>query len=81
MKQMMTAVALAALILVACVHAQSTTGATCPAVTAPPDSFFEKVRERDRDVAREFYQKYMDVKGLPLRRRKTSKVLDYALHA
>jgi len=37
-----------------------------PPVTAPPDSFFEKVRERDRDAARAFYRKYMDVKGMPV---------------
>jgi hypothetical protein len=35
-------------------------------VTAPPESFFEKVRERDRDVARRFYKKYLDVKGMPV---------------
>jgi hypothetical protein len=35
-----------------------------PAVTAPPESFFEKVRERDREAARGFYKKYLDVKGL-----------------
>jgi len=37
-----------------------------PAVTAPPESFFERVRERDRDAARQFYKKYLDVKGLPV---------------
>jgi hypothetical protein len=37
-----------------------------PAVTAPPGSFFEKVRERDREAARAFYKKYIDVKGLPV---------------
>jgi predicted metalloprotease with PDZ domain len=37
-----------------------------PAVTAPPDSFFDKVRERDRDAARAFYKKYIDVKGMPV---------------
>ena len=37
-----------------------------PEVTAPPDSFFEKVRERDRQAARQFYRKYIDVKGLPV---------------
>jgi dipeptidyl aminopeptidase/acylaminoacyl peptidase len=37
-----------------------------PAVTAPPDSFFDKVRERDRDAARKFYKKYIDVKGMPV---------------
>jgi hypothetical protein len=41
-------------------------GAGVPAVTAPPESFFEKVRERDREAARGFYKKYLDVKGLPV---------------
>jgi predicted metalloprotease with PDZ domain len=35
-----------------------------PVVTAPPESFFEKVRERDREAARKFYKKYLNVKGL-----------------
>ena len=46
--------------------AQPGEGAAYPAVTAPPDSFFQKVRERDRNAAREFYKKYMDVKGMPV---------------
>jgi xylan 1,4-beta-xylosidase len=33
-------------------------------VTAPPESFFDKVRERDRDAARGFYKKHVDVRGL-----------------
>lgn len=37
-----------------------------PAVTAPPDSFYEKVRERDRDAARKFYKKYVSIQGLPV---------------
>ena len=37
-----------------------------PAVTAPPASFFERVRERDRDAARAFYKKYIDVNGMPV---------------
>lgn len=41
-------------------------GAESPPVTSPPDSFFQLVRERDRDVARQFYKKYMDVKGMPV---------------
>jgi hypothetical protein len=46
---------------------RSTTGiADIPSVTAPPDSFFDKVREVDRDTARKFYTKYLDVKGLPV---------------
>jgi dipeptidyl aminopeptidase/acylaminoacyl peptidase len=37
-----------------------------PAVSAPPESFFERVRERDRDAARKFYKKYIDVNGMPV---------------
>ncbi len=37
-----------------------------PAVIVPPESFFASVRERDRDAARTFYKKYIDVKGLPV---------------
>ena len=44
--------------------AQSGAVAARPEVTAPPDSFFEKVRERDRQAARQFYRKCIDVKGL-----------------
>ena len=40
--------------------------AESPEVTAPPESFFEKVRERDRQAARLFYTKYIDVKGMPV---------------
>ena len=39
---------------------------TSGSVTAPPDSFFQKVRERDREAARQFYKKYIEVKGLPV---------------
>lgn len=37
-----------------------------PAVTRPPESFFALVRERDREAARAFYKKYIDVNGLPV---------------
>lgn len=37
-----------------------------PKVTAPPESFFALVRERDRDAARQFYKKYIDVNGMPV---------------
>ncbi len=37
-----------------------------PPVAAPPESFFEKVREKDRDAARAFYKKYLDVQGIPV---------------
>lgn len=39
---------------------------TRPAVTVPPESFFEKIREGDRDAARQFYAKHVDIKGLPV---------------
>jgi hypothetical protein len=35
-------------------------------VTPPPDTFFELVRERYRPKGREFYKKYLNVKGLPV---------------
>jgi len=49
-----------------------------PAVTAPPESFFQKIRERDRDAARAFYTKYLDIKGLPVAA--AAEVADRALH-
>ncbi len=35
-------------------------------MTAPPDTFFTMLRERDRDVARQFYKKYIEVDGMPV---------------
>jgi dipeptidyl aminopeptidase/acylaminoacyl peptidase len=37
-----------------------------PKVTAPPEAFFEKYAERDREAARKFYKKYLDVRGLSI---------------
>jgi dipeptidyl aminopeptidase/acylaminoacyl peptidase len=37
-----------------------------PQVTSPPESFFEKIREKDREVARNFYKKFLDINGLPV---------------
>ena len=48
-----------------------------PAVISPPDSFFALVRERDRDAARQFYKKYIDVGGMPVVA--AAKVADEAL--
>jgi hypothetical protein len=39
---------------------------TPPRITAPPDSFFDHIREQDRADARGFYTKYIDLKGVPL---------------
>jgi hypothetical protein len=36
-----------------------------PKVTVLPESFFGMVREKDRQAARQFYKKYIDVKGMP----------------
>ncbi|MBI5384985.1 MAG: hypothetical protein HZA90_09905 [Verrucomicrobia bacterium] len=48
--------------------AQSQTNAAAdhPPVTAPPEPFFDMVRERDRDAARQFYKKHVEVRGLPV---------------
>jgi len=43
-----------------------TWGAERPPVTAPPESFFQIVSERDREAARKFYGKYTDVDGMPV---------------
>jgi len=49
-----------------CAFAQTDAVGGRPSVTAPSESFFEKVRERDRQLAREFYKKYIDIKGMPV---------------
>lgn len=41
-------------------------GVAAPAVITPPESFFEIVSQRDRDPARKFYKKYIDVNGMPV---------------
>jgi alpha-glucosidase len=47
-------------------YAQTSASADQPAVTAPPESFFQMVSERDREAAQNFYKKYIDVKGMPV---------------
>jgi len=37
-----------------------------PKVTAPPEAFFEKYPDRDRGVARKFYTKHVDVRGVSI---------------
>jgi hypothetical protein len=64
-KQMIVPVAFATLAL-CCVSFAQPGSADAPPVSAPPGSFFEMVRERDRDAARQFYKKYIDVKGMPV---------------
>ncbi len=65
----MGAIALACLMMARVIQAQtssSTASEAPPQVTAPPESFFAHVRERDRDAARKFYTKYIDLKGVAL---------------
>jgi hypothetical protein len=37
-----------------------------PAVQAPPESLFLKYRETDREIAKAFYKKFVDMKGLAI---------------
>lgn len=53
-------------LLLACLVILPLRAAEPPPVIAPPESFFEMVREADREVARGFYKKYIDVKGMPV---------------
>jgi alpha-glucosidase len=55
-----------ALLLLLSIAASFSAETNSPHVTSPPDSFFAKVRERDRDAARRFYKKYLEVDGLPV---------------
>lgn len=57
---------LAVLAVTVAVNASLAADPPCPPVTAPPDSFFNLVREQDRDAARRFYKKYLDVQGMPV---------------
>jgi hypothetical protein len=66
MRYFVLAAALIPLMLSGRSHAQPPADASPLVVTAPPESFFEKVRERDRDAARAFYRKYLDVDGVPV---------------
>src|ERR1041385_884517 len=66
MKPVLKAVALAVLALFARLQAQAAVSVGDPFVTAPPDSFFEMVSPRSRELSRQFYKKYIDVQGLPV---------------
>jgi hypothetical protein len=66
MKQIIVAMVGTLITLYLCAHAETRGKIDYPTVSAPPDSAFELVRETDREVARRFYKKYIDVKGLPV---------------
>jgi alpha-glucosidase len=61
-----TVVAVAFLVFSGVWKAQTDSSLNTPPVTAPPEVFFQLVSERDRDVARQFYRKYIDVNGMPV---------------
>jgi alpha-glucosidase len=67
-KQILTFITLLGAILLAApgTLAQTNSLSEYPPVSALPESFFQMIRERDRDVARQFYKKYLDVKGMPV---------------
>jgi hypothetical protein len=56
---------LAWVVLIAVGRLDGRSGDSTP-VTAPPDTFFAILRERDRDAARKFYNKYIEVDGMPV---------------
>jgi hypothetical protein len=64
--RIITVVLFANLMLGGLVPARAGDFSECPQVAAPPESFFEKVREPDRQAARQFYKKYIDIKGMPV---------------
>lgn len=41
-------------------------GQPAPKVTLPPESFFEKFKDKDQEVARRFYKKHVNAKGLSI---------------
>lgn len=45
---------------------QSAGNEASPRVKSPPESFFAGIPPRDREVARRFYKKYLEINGLPL---------------
>lgn len=69
-KELITFVTAAVLLAGCRTHAPAVVNASGeshnPRVTSPPETFFEMVRQDDRDAARNFYQKYIDVQGMPV---------------
>jgi len=45
---------------------ESATHEESPKVTVPPESFFAEIPAPDRDAARAFYKKYLEIDGVPL---------------
>lgn len=49
-----------------------------PAIREPTEAIFARFRERDREVARRFYKKFIDVKGVPVMG--SADIADESLH-
>jgi hypothetical protein len=68
--KLLTRLAAAALLLVstsdATASAQSTARQQGSTVTKVPESFYQLLRDQDREVARRFYGKHVDVRGMPV---------------
>jgi len=79
MKRLRLAIAscLVLLVVAGAARAEPVSEPQAPPVTGPQESFFQLVRERDRDAARQFYKKYLDVKGMPVAA--SAEVADQAL--
>jgi alpha-glucosidase len=60
------AIALATIAPLAPCQVQASNSNVPQVVSPPPESFFNMVRGRDRDAARAFYKKYVDVNGMPV---------------
>ena len=65
-RQIAIAITLAIFLCSMVEHAQSATAIDYPAVTGPPETAIELMQEGDREVARQFYEKYISVGGLPV---------------
>ena len=59
-------VALALCAAIGDLSAQAPAREQIPPVTKVPESFFALLREQDREVARKFYGKHIDVRGMPV---------------
>jgi hypothetical protein len=62
--RMTTLILAAATMLSGCATANNATIDSTPPVTPPPSSFFQGFAEGDRDAARQFYKKHLDLDGV-----------------
>lgn len=66
MNRIPPAILLSVLVATDCRPLRAADGADALRVTLPPESFFEMVSAPDRDAARKFYKKHLDVNGMPV---------------